>query len=511
LRVFTAGFVVVLVVGSVLRFWTRSALWLDEALTVDIAKLPLHDLHAALRRDGAPPLYYVLLHFWIRAFGTSDDAVRALSGVISLITLPVAWMAARRVSGRSVAWVVLALLASAPFAVYYATEVRMYSLVMLLTACGILALASALERPRPGNLVAVAVVTAALLYTQYWALYLVGTVILALLWQQRRTVPSARRVPARSTLIAVVVGCLTFVPWAPTFLFQARHTGTPWAAPPNFAAIINSITGFADNQATLTTAGSNQGRLLALCYFLLAFLGLFGLARDRWHIELDIRSRPRGRGLAFVIGVTLAAAIAGGILTKSAFSSRYPSVVFVPLLVLVGVGTLSFIDARVRNVFMAVATLAGLALSVENVWTQRTEAPLIAAALVRHAHPGDVVAYCPDQLGPSVYRLTAGDHFDQVTYPRRSSPGFVDWVDYKKAVQSSSPQAFVQFLEQRAGSNHQIWIVWKGGYQGFGTRCESIVGGLASVPGYTNHQWVFLEPGHYYEPMQLTQFVPPAH
>ena len=66
--------------GIVLRFWTRSALWLDEALTVDIARLPLHEIPEALKHDGAPPLYYYLLHFWISLFGQSNVAVRSLSG-----------------------------------------------------------------------------------------------------------------------------------------------------------------------------------------------------------------------------------------------------------------------------------------------------------------------------------------------------------------------------------------------------------------------------------------------
>ena len=56
--------------GIVLRFLARSDLWFDEALTVDIAKLPLDQLRSALLRDGAPPLYYVLLHGWIRVFGS---------------------------------------------------------------------------------------------------------------------------------------------------------------------------------------------------------------------------------------------------------------------------------------------------------------------------------------------------------------------------------------------------------------------------------------------------------
>ena len=146
------GVGLVVAAGLLLRFWTRSGLWLDEALTVDIARLPLHEIPNALKHDGAPPLYYYLLHFWIVLFGQSNDAVRSLSGVIAVLTLPVAWLCGRRFGGRAVAWTMLVLLASAPFAVYYATESRMYALVILLTGCGFLALQRAVAAPRPGNL-----------------------------------------------------------------------------------------------------------------------------------------------------------------------------------------------------------------------------------------------------------------------------------------------------------------------------------------------------------------------
>src|SRR5215204_6398680 len=78
----------VLVVAIVFRFVTKSDLWLDEALTVNIANAPLSDLVDLLKRDGAPPLYYVLLHGWMAIFGTGDVAVRALSGVLGILALP---------------------------------------------------------------------------------------------------------------------------------------------------------------------------------------------------------------------------------------------------------------------------------------------------------------------------------------------------------------------------------------------------------------------------------------
>src|SRR5580700_1863152 len=103
------GIGIVVAAGVFLRFYTHSALWLDEALTVDIARLPLHELPDKLRHDGAPPLYYALL-----LFGQSDLATRSLSGLLGVLTLPVAWFAGKEFGGRAVAWTSLVLLASAP-------------------------------------------------------------------------------------------------------------------------------------------------------------------------------------------------------------------------------------------------------------------------------------------------------------------------------------------------------------------------------------------------------------
>ena len=225
-RVVLAGVVAVLIVGVVLRFAAHTALWLDEAITIQIARLPLADIGGALRHDGHPPLYYFLLHGWMDLFGTGDVAVRALSGVLSLAALPLMWAAGRRLGGRTTATIALLLLASSPFAIRYATEARMYSLVTLLALGGYLAVVRALEAPRPLRLGLVALISAALVLTHYWDLYLTASavVVLAVIaWRD-----PARRAAAGRIIGAIAVGWLAFLPWLSSFLDQARHTGTPW-------------------------------------------------------------------------------------------------------------------------------------------------------------------------------------------------------------------------------------------------------------------------------------------
>ena len=495
-----AGVVLALVVGLALRFWTRSDLWLDEALTVNISRLPLHDLPSYLKRDGAPPLYYVLLHFWMGLFGTSDVAVRSLAGVFGVVTIPLAWLAGRRLGGRTAAWAAMLLVATSPFAIRYDTETRMYSLIALLTVLGFLALDRALRAPRAGNLIAVAAVTGLLLYSHYWSIYLLATTMVWLAFQAWRGRPDWRR-GARAALAATVVGCLTFLPWVPTFLFQSKHTGTPWATPASFAAMVNAVASFAGGP-------TSQGRALALLFFALTGLGLFGLATDRLHIDLDIRTRPLGRPLAVIVLGTLAAAIIGGLASNSAFDARYASVVFIPLILMVSLGVTVFRDRHVRVAIIALGLVLSVAAAVPNVTTNRTQAGEVAAAVAATAKPGDVVAYCPDQLGPAVNRLLPAGRYRQVTFPRGTGPEYVNWVDYAATVHAASPVSFAEQVEALAAGGHQIFMVWAPGYQAFGLSCEGIVQTLQGSAAFHSTGMVDADDKTFYQPMSLVRLTP---
>ena len=89
---------------------------------------------------------------------------------------------------------------------------------------------------------------------------------------------------------------------------------------------------------------------------------------------------------------------------RSAFAPRYASVMFPMVLLLAALGT-GVLDRRVRHGLLAVVVLFAMWDIAPNVFGDRTSAPRVAAALTAGVRAGDVVAYCPDQLGPSVSRL----------------------------------------------------------------------------------------------------------
>ena len=455
----------VLVLGLVSFFWTRSDLWLDEALSVNIARLPLGQLKDALRHDGAPPLYYALLHVWTGVFGSGDWAVRSLSGLCMVGAAAGLWFVGRRIAGRAGAWISVMLFVANPYAMRYATETRMYALEILLVTWGMLAFRRALEAPTVKRLVPFGAIVALLLYTQYWTLYLllVTFALLALFaWR------GPNRVAARRMLIAMAVAGLAFVPWLPTFLYQRAHTGTPWGTP--------VFPGIPFGYTLRDFAGGDEQEGWVLLVPLIGFLllGLFGRATDDRRVEVDLRTQPAARWEAVVLGATLVVGRTLNYVARGAFQSRYSALVFPFFVVLVARGVTTLTDPRVRAGVLAVVIGLGFVGAGRNVVTNRTEAGKVAAVLRADAKPGDVVIYCPDQLGPAVHRL-APKGLDEASYPAFAPPGLVDWVDYTARLGRADPTAFARDALARA-RGHTLWLVTSPGYITHPVVCGTLSG-----------------------------------
>jgi mannosyltransferase len=471
--------VLVIAAGVAMRFVTRSEMWLDEALSVNVSRLSYADIPDWLRHDGAPPLSYFVLHAWTDVFGTTNFAVRSLSGILSVATLVPMWFAGRRIAGRTGAWIAVLVLAASPFAISFGSEARMYSLVMLLVTIGYLAVRRLLERPSLGRQAVVALITGLLLYTHYWSFYLIAVIGALFAWQAWRGADEQRHA-ARAGIVALVAGVITFLPWIPTFLYQSEHTGTPWGDP------IFVTTSFAFGLRDFAGGEHSEAYALLVVLITLTIVAVFGRAIDRFRIELDVRTRPGIRVEALVWVATLLLGGAVAFVTRSTFAGRYASILYPLFVLVVAYGITVFADRRVRAVLLAIVVLVGLGSGLRPVLEDRTQAAPVADVIRARAEPGDVVLYCPDQLGPSVSRLLEGERgLEQLTYPAGDRPELVDWVDYEERRNRVRPDAFARRVLDKTPADRTIWYVvavqYRGGNEG---RCEAVLNALSAArPG----------------------------
>lgn len=453
-----------IVVGLVLRFVASSELWLDEAQSVAIARGSVPELVAALREDGSPPLYYLLLHGWQLLFGSGNGSVRSLSGLFSVAALPSIWLLGRRLAPErgDAALPALLLLATSPFAVRYATETRMYSLVILLTALGGLALLRVLDRPRPLPVIGLGLASGLLTLTHYWALFLliaVGLVLLAGVALDRR------RWASGWALLGMCSGGLLLVPWLPSLLFQLQHTGTPWTEPVNLPSVARVYIDWA-GPTTLV------GPLLAVALLGLAVIGAAALPSRGGELRLDLKGRPWGRVLVWLCVGPLVVAYVVGQVAAGGYAARYTAVMFLPFILLAARGIALLPGRFLRSGVLAVAVILGLLSSSEVAAQPRTAADQIASALTTGAEPGDLVVYCPDQLAPDVKRLFDQQGVGQATYPTFGLGQRVDWVDYASRNEVASGPAFAR--EASSQYSGAVWLLWAPGYRTFGRECEQL-------------------------------------
>jgi hypothetical protein len=375
---------------------------MDEGIAVGIASHPLAQIPGLLRLDGSPPLYYVLLHLWMAPAGASDVAVHWLSLLLAALCVPAAWWAGACAGGRRTGWILAALVACSPYLTMHATEARMYPLVMLLGLLCVGCFLMAYVRRRRAYRIAFGVTLALGLYTQNWALF-EGVALLVALVPVLCSAPREERSGiARDGMVGFGIAALLYAPWLPTLLFQARHTGAPWATAPAASALVD---------APRTVLGGEPAAIVVALAVAAALA-----ARGR-----DARTQAASLGLASVVPLLLA----WGFSQRSpAWDVRYLAVILAPLLALAATGM-----ARTGPIGLAaLAIVAALSMPAGRA-PGRSDAYQLARAAAPMLRRGDLVVATPFAEIPLLARyLPRGLRYASTAGPVHD-PRVVDWRD----------------------------------------------------------------------------------
>jgi hypothetical protein len=194
---------------------TRS-LWIDEVFSIWLAKLPPRQaIQAIAAIDQHPPLYALLLHFWL--LPRADPWWARLSSVLlGTATIPTAALLGRATGGWRLGVIAACLVTFSPELVRYSQEVRMYAMVVLLVFLATFFLVKAIEQASRRYWLGFGVTTLLLIYTHNVTLFLLPAQAAFVFWE-------ARREPAilRSYLVTMTGVGLLWLPWLPILSHQA--------------------------------------------------------------------------------------------------------------------------------------------------------------------------------------------------------------------------------------------------------------------------------------------------
>lgn len=127
-------FFVLIIISLYLRLIniTSEQLWNDEAISIYYANFSFENFWDVIIKDIHPPLYYIILRNWIFLFGDSVLSCRLLSVIFSILTQPVLYLLGKSIKDEKFGIILCFFYSISPFSIYYANEVRSYSLLLLI-------------------------------------------------------------------------------------------------------------------------------------------------------------------------------------------------------------------------------------------------------------------------------------------------------------------------------------------------------------------------------------------
>ena len=270
----------VLVVGLMLAATFTSFFWLQgQSLRLDESQSLWQTSHSPgallsiVAQDVHVPLHHLLLHFWQLFFGNLVQTSRLLSLIFFVLTIPTVYITGRDAFGRNTGLFAAALIAVSPFLNWYGSEIRMYSLLTLLTAFSQLLFLRLLRGAKNRVWMLYGLVCILGVFTHYFFFLVLVTQLLFFIVYRQEFPKGANW---KIFWVAAVI-ILAFVPW----LLYAYHLGFASSTQPLldkpttinlFGTYAEFIVGFQDD---------HLNTIFVSLWPLIVLLGFFSLQQGR--------------------------------------------------------------------------------------------------------------------------------------------------------------------------------------------------------------------------------------
>jgi mannosyltransferase len=359
--------------------------WLDEAISIRLARMNLPDFFTAIaKNDTAMFLYNFLLRIPL-AFGQSEFAARSLSVIFAVAAVPSFYLLGRRLFDDRIAALAATLLTVNSLFIGYAQEAKSYALTTLIVIWSWYSLLDLVDRPGWARALYYSLVTGALAYCQFFSL-LVLPAQLAALCALRPGGKLLKLVACSIFMIGILSLPMAFMLW------QIR-ADADWIARPNVVVALHQLA------VRFINLPRSIGPLPHMV-LLLSAITLVPLALPILGVASGLRGMDRAKlfgyscaGFGAILPVV--ALLTASFLIKPVYVMRYvlPSLPFFLLLLAAGLCELRPALMKVGLGLLVVANVFGTLeyyrVPTKTDWREAIE------YLVSRIHPDDKVAIFP--------------------------------------------------------------------------------------------------------------------
>ncbi len=195
------------------------SLFLDETYSVKIAKMDISQIIDASKEDVHPPLYYLILHYWIDILGDSESMIRLLSAFFGLAAVFMIYKIGTALFDRQTGVLSAFILGLSVFHLHYSQEARMYSLMTLLVLISFyffIRLNNKNKIASAGYIVS----SSLLLYTHVYGIFIIAAQNIYKFWEFLKS-KNSKKIKQWLTLQIFIV--ILFLPWSISLMHQVER------------------------------------------------------------------------------------------------------------------------------------------------------------------------------------------------------------------------------------------------------------------------------------------------
>jgi uncharacterized membrane protein len=166
----------IILAGTIFRIsgLDKFALTDDETYCYYLAKqsFPFGILNTIFNQDIHAPLYFFILHGWMKWIGENDIILRHLSVIFGILNIPVGYLIGKNLLSKKLGLLIASFISFNALLIYYSQEIKFYSLLPLLISLSFLFLIKIIknEKSNPFDYAGLIISNLAVLYTYTFGL-----------------------------------------------------------------------------------------------------------------------------------------------------------------------------------------------------------------------------------------------------------------------------------------------------------------------------------------------------
>ena len=232
----------ILSIGLFLRIYDLGgeSIWLDERESVRFASLNLSDIFFLSERN--PPLYNIILHWWINLFGDSEFSIRFPSVIFGSLSIFMMYKVGNQIFDKNVGIISSLLLGLSVFHIRYSQEARMYSLSFLLTLLSIYFFIRFFKNRSCKVLISYILFSILLMYSHIYGIFIIisqNIYLIVLFFSSKELF----RLNIKRWILTQSLLIILFIPWIKIFIAQIFGVvkGGFWVPTPSLLSIVKSF------------------------------------------------------------------------------------------------------------------------------------------------------------------------------------------------------------------------------------------------------------------------------